>query len=110
MAKIGEFFSKFIANCCRNPIIVYFFNRVASPAYYPMDKNTTPRSGRAKVDVSIQIDPDLLDRIQHLTDNPSRVIEAAIRQWLQGDRDREDDLTRLLPRNPAVPPRGEWND
>ena len=75
-----------------------------------MNKQVSPRSGREKIDLSIQIDPDLLDRIQHLTDNPSRVIEAALRQWLQGNRDREDDRTRLLPRNPTVPPRGEWND
>jgi hypothetical protein len=73
-------------------------------------KATGARPTREKVEVSIHIDAELLDRVNHLTDDPSKVIEAAIRQWLRGDSDRDDDLTRLLPRNPAVPPRGEWND
>lgn len=70
----------------------------------------TSRPTRDKVELLVKIDPELLDRVNHLTDDPSKVIEAAIRQWLRGDVDREDDLTRLLPRNPTVPPRGEWND
>ncbi len=63
-----------------------------------------------KVELSIQIDPDLLDQLQHLTNDPSRLIETAIRQWLRHETRRDDDLTRTPHRNPPVPPRGEWND
>ncbi|MFM7447162.1 MAG: hypothetical protein ACKO24_01025 [Leptolyngbyaceae cyanobacterium] len=63
-----------------------------------------------KVELSIQIDPDLLDQLQHLTNDPSRIIETAIRQWLRHETRRDDDLTRTLHRNPPIPPRGEWND
>ncbi|MBD2459862.1 hypothetical protein H6G89_02285 [Oscillatoria sp. FACHB-1407] len=63
-----------------------------------------------KVNVSIEIDADLLDQISHLTNDPSKVIEVAVRQWLRGGARRDDDLTRTLQRNPVVPPRGEWND
>jgi hypothetical protein len=67
-----------------------------------------PPSG--KVEISIHLDPDLLDQIKHLTNDPSKVIEVAIRQWLRNANSRDDDLTRNLQRNPPVPPRGEWND
>lgn len=63
-----------------------------------------------KVELSINIDSDLLEQIQHLTNDPSRVIEIAIRQWLRGEREQDEDLTRTFRRNPPVPPRGEWND
>ncbi|MFW6358981.1 MAG: hypothetical protein ACOC0N_07205 [Chroococcales cyanobacterium] len=63
-----------------------------------------------KVEISIHLDSELLDQIQHLTNDPSRVIETAIKQWLKGERNRDDDLTRTFTRNPPVPPRGEWND
>jgi hypothetical protein len=63
-----------------------------------------------KVEVSIQIDPELLTQISHLTNDPSKVIEVAVRQWLKHELRRDDDLTRTLERNPPVPPRGEWND
>ncbi len=63
-----------------------------------------------KVEIAIHLDPDLLDQIQHLTNDPSKVIEVAIRQWLRNESNRDDDLTRNLQRNPPVPPRGEWND
>ena len=63
-----------------------------------------------KVELSVQLDSDVLEQIQHLTNDPSRVIETAIKQWLRGERDRDDDLTRSLRRNPPVPPKGEWND
>ncbi|MDJ0701645.1 MAG: hypothetical protein QNJ46_00040 [Leptolyngbyaceae cyanobacterium MO_188.B28] len=63
-----------------------------------------------KVEISIQLDPDLLDQIQHLTQDPSKVIEVAVRQWLRGGSSRNDDLARPLSKNPPVPPRGEWND
>ncbi|MBD1909552.1 MULTISPECIES: hypothetical protein [unclassified Leptolyngbya] len=67
-------------------------------------------SPTTKVEISVQIDPELLDQINHLTSDPSKVIEVAVRQWLKGGNRRDDDLTRSLRRNPPVPPRGEWND
>jgi len=68
------------------------------------------RRSDEKVEISIHIDSDLVAQMNHLTNDPSKVIEAAIRQWLKGSgRERDDELTRTLPRTP-VPPRGEWND
>lgn len=63
-----------------------------------------------KVEISVRLDSDLLDQIKHLTNDPSKVIEVAIRQWLRSEATRDDDLSRNLQRNPPVPPRGEWND
>ena len=63
-----------------------------------------------KVEISVHLDPDLVDQIKHLTNDPSKVVEVAIRQWLRNANSREDDLSRVLQRNPPVPPRGEWND
>ena len=63
-----------------------------------------------QVEISIRLDSEVLEQIQHLSNDPSRVIETAIRQWLKGERNRDDDLTRTFTRNPPVPPRGEWND
>ncbi|MEL6221711.1 MAG: hypothetical protein AAFR31_03595 [Cyanobacteria bacterium J06627_8] len=63
-----------------------------------------------KVNVSIDIDADLLRQIGYLTEDPSKVIEVAVRQWLRGGARRDDDVTRTLERNPPVPARGEWND
>ncbi|NJK52714.1 MAG: hypothetical protein HC936_07575 [Leptolyngbyaceae cyanobacterium SU_3_3] len=63
-----------------------------------------------KVEISIHIDSELLEQIQHLTNDPSKVVEVAIRQWLRNETYREDESSRLLDRNPRVPPRGEWND
>ena len=63
-----------------------------------------------KIRVSIDLDSEVLERIKHLTSDPSRVIETAIKQWLNGERDGETDLTRTFRRNPPVPPQGEWND
>ncbi|NJP12286.1 MAG: hypothetical protein HC866_24785 [Leptolyngbyaceae cyanobacterium RU_5_1] len=63
-----------------------------------------------KVEVAVRLDPDLLDQIKHLTNDPSRLIEVAVRQWLRNELRRDDELTRTLQRNPPVPPRGEWND
>lgn len=68
------------------------------------------RSSVDKVEISIHLDSELLAQIKHLTNDPSKVIETAIRQWLRGERERDDELTRVLERNPPVPPRGEWND
>lgn len=62
------------------------------------------------VRISIDLDSEILDRIKHLTNNPSKVIETAIKQWLNGERDGNTDLTRTFRRNPPVPPQGEWND
>jgi hypothetical protein len=63
-----------------------------------------------KVEVSIHLDSEVLDRIKHLTNDPSRVIEIAIEQWLRGERDIDRDLTRTFRRNPPLPNKGEWND
>ena len=67
-------------------------------------------SSAEKVELSVQIDRELLNQVSHLTSDPAKVIEVALRQWLSGDRRPEDDLVRHLPRNPTVPPKGEWND
>jgi hypothetical protein len=80
-----------------------------------MDEVAAPLSERPatqadKVELSVNIDRELLNQLSHLTSDPSKVIEVALRQWLRGDRRPEDDLVRHLPRNPAVPPKGEWND
>jgi hypothetical protein len=74
----------------------------------PLDQvaNSLPE----KVELSIHMDAELFDQISHLTSDPSKVIEVAVRQWLRGGARRDDDLTRTLQRNPPVPPRGEWND
>lgn len=71
----------------------------AVETHYPNDK----------VQISINLDSDLFDQLQHLTNDPSKVIESAIRQWLKSGSQRDDELTRTIPRMP-VPPRGEWND
>ena len=63
-----------------------------------------------KVEISVRLDPELLDQIRHLTRDPSKVIEVAVRQWLRGGANRDDDLARPFSPNPPVPPRGEWND
>ena len=63
-----------------------------------------------KVQVSIDLDSEVLEQIKHLTNDPSRVIETAIKQWLRGERNDDTDLTRTFQRNPPVPPQGEWND
>jgi hypothetical protein len=63
-----------------------------------------------KIKVSIDLDLEVLEQIQHLTNDPSRVIETAIKQWLRGERNGDTDLTRTFQRNPPVPPQGEWND
>lgn len=72
--------------------------------------STSGERSAEKVDLSVQIDKDLLDQVTHLSPDPSKVIDVALRQWLRGDRRYEDDLVRHLPRNPTVPPKGEWND
>ncbi len=62
-----------------------------------------------KVEIAIRLDSELLEQIQHLTNDPSKVIEVAIRQWLRGETPRDDELTRTPVRRP-LPSRGEWND
>ncbi len=74
------------------------------------DNAVSTQRGAEKVEISIHLDSDLLEQIKHLTNDPSRIIETAIKQWLKGERERDDDLTRNLMRNPPLPPRGEWND
>ncbi|MDX2244494.1 MAG: hypothetical protein NW224_27790 [Leptolyngbyaceae cyanobacterium bins.302] len=74
------------------------------------DSVLSSHSPAEKVELSVRLDPDLLEQIKHLTNDPSKVIEVAVRQWLRNESRRDDELTRSLPRNPPVPPRGEWND
>ena len=73
------------------------------------ESSISSHSSSEKVELSIHIDSELLDQIKHLTNDPSKVIETAIKQWLRGER-REEDQAMSLRRTPPVPPRGEWND
>lgn len=70
----------------------------------------SPATSDEQVEISIKLDKELVDQVNHLSSDPSKVIEVALRQWLTGGQRREDDLTRSLPRNPTIPPKGEWND
>jgi hypothetical protein len=63
-----------------------------------------------KVEISINLDSEVLEQLKLLTNDPSRTIENAIKQWLKGERELSSDLTRTFRRNPPLPPRGEWND
>ena len=72
--------------------------------------NPPPSVDPDKVEIAVRIDKDLVNQVTHLSSDPSKVVEVALRQWLRGDRRQEDDLVRALPRNPTVPPKGEWND
>ena len=78
-----------------------------------MNMQEQPRNtdtGRAdKKEIALHLDPELIEQIQHLTNDPSKVIEVAIRQWLRGDFNRDDELTHTPVRTP-IPTRGEWND
>lgn len=69
----------------------------------------TPKSSE-KDQISIHLDSEVLEQIKHLTNDPSKVIETAVKQWLRGERVRDDELSRRFSRNPPVPPKGEWND
>ncbi|MDJ0691396.1 MAG: hypothetical protein QNJ41_23185 [Xenococcaceae cyanobacterium MO_188.B32] len=69
-----------------------------------------PENSTEKVEVSIHLDSEILEQIKHLTNDPSKVIETAIKQWLRGEREMDEDLTRTFRRNPPLPPKGEWND
>ncbi len=69
-----------------------------------------PENSAEKVEVSIHLDSEILEQIKHLTNDPSKVIETAIKQWLKGEREVDEDLTRTFRRNPPLPPKGEWND
>ena len=74
------------------------------------DNIPQPDHSNEKVEVSLQLDSEILNQIEHLTNDPSRVIEIAIKQWLRGERNVDTDLTRTFGRNPPLPPKGEWND
>ena len=63
-----------------------------------------------KVEISIHLDAEVLEELKHLTNNPSKTIEVAVKQWLKGERAVDGDLTRTFRRNPPLPPKGEWND
>lgn len=74
------------------------------------DSNLHVPASRSKTELSVQIDAELLEQLRHLTNDPSRVVEVALRQWLRNELNRDEDLSRNLIRNPPLPPRGEWND
>ncbi|PSO86338.1 MAG: hypothetical protein BRC47_09100 [Cyanobacteria bacterium QS_7_48_42] len=74
------------------------------------DNSVSSQRSANQVEVSIQLDSELFEQIQHLSNDPSRVIETAIKQWLKGDGEQEEGIARTFRRNPPVPPRGEWND
>ena len=80
------------------------------PSFSTESSSTRENTDSGKVRVSIDLDSEVLDRIKHLTKDPSKIIETAIKQWLNGERDGDTDLTRTFRRNPPVPPQGEWND
>ena len=80
------------------------------PTFSTDSSSTRETIDSGKVRVSIDLDSEVLDRIKHLTKDPSKIIETAIKQWLNGERDGDTDLTRTFRRNPPVPPQGEWND
>jgi hypothetical protein len=79
--------------------------------YHRMKQEATDAQQRLadKVEIAIRLDSELVEQIQHLTNDPSKVIEVAIRQWLRGETPRDDELTRTPTRKP-LPSRGEWND
>lgn len=72
---------------------------------------TTPPNPTSpdKVEISVLLDSELIDQVGRLTNDPSKVIEVALRQWLRAGSRREGD-ERPLYVNPPVPPKGEWND
>lgn len=74
------------------------------------DRAVPSERSAQKVEISISLDLETLEQIKHLTNDPSRVIETALKQWLRGERNVDDELSRTFRRNPPVPPRGEWND
>ena len=83
--------------------------RVHQTYEYARENYRSGNTGADKVEIAVRLDSELLEQIQHLTNDPSKVIEVAIRQWLRGEILRDDELTRTPVRTP-VPPRGEWND
>ena len=82
----------------------------SSPSTNIHAKAVSTEPAQDKVELSIRLDADLMRRMSRLTDDPSKVIEAALKQWLTGPRTETDSLARPLPPNPPVPPKGEWND
>jgi uncharacterized protein (DUF4415 family) len=106
-----RFVSKLTRNVSRTTL--QSFKQHNFRVYKPMnmkEKATDTEQRQAdKVEIAVRLDAELLEQIQHLTNDPSKVIEVAIRQWLRGEVPRDDELTRTPHRMP-VPPRGEWND
>ncbi len=70
----------------------------------------TEEAGIPKHEHRVEIDPALLAELAEVTNDPSQVVDIAIRQWLQRRSIKEADTSRPLVMNPVVPPRGEWND
>lgn len=74
------------------------------------DPQSNSAVSRGKVELSVRIDSELIEQLQHLTNDPSKVVEVALKQWLRREMYRDEETARTLPRNPPLPPRGEWND
>ncbi|NEP16383.1 MAG: hypothetical protein F6J97_05695 [Leptolyngbya sp. SIO4C1] len=75
-----------------------------------MTRQSTSSSDADKVELSVRLDAELMDQVSRLTNDPSKVIEVALKQWLRSGRRAEDTRSRPLNMNPPVPPKGEWND
>jgi hypothetical protein len=73
-----------------------------------MSDNLPPDAEKSRK--PFELDPALLAELSEVTNNPTEVIDVAIRQWLQRRAIKEADNSRPLTMNPMVPPRGEWND
>ncbi|MBD2103401.1 hypothetical protein [Leptolyngbya sp. FACHB-261] len=67
-----------------------------------------------RVQVSLDLDPQLVAELAEFSDDPSQLVEQALRQWLRNQSQTgggfEGDRSRELRSNPPVPLRGEWND
>ena len=74
------------------------------------DYAVQPEHSTEKVEISIHLDSEILEQIKHLTNNPSKVIETAIKQWLRSEGEIDENLPRTFRRNPPLAPKGEWND
>ncbi len=74
--------------------------------------STDNGSPSSRVKVSLDLDPQLMAELAEFSDEPSQLVEQALRQWLrtQSSFEFDGDRSRPLRANPPVPLRGEWND
>ncbi len=75
-------------------------------------KTTGASGSSSRVQVSLELDPQLVAELAEFSDDPSHLVEQALREWLrtQSHSGFEGERSRELRSNPPVPPRGEWND